>query len=71
MSKKSRDSETVRKLIDLGGKIGSPGLVTIVVILGSIGLMAWLNRIDWALIVLSLVGLCIFLSFEFMTRRVP
>jgi hypothetical protein len=53
----------------LAGKIGSPGLVTIMVILGSVAVMARYDRVEWSLIVLSLVGLSIFLFFEMIVHR--
>lgn len=62
-------SEIARRTMGLFRKISPPGLVTIVVILGSIAILACFNRADWPLVVLPLVGLSIFLLCELIARR--
>jgi hypothetical protein len=59
----------VRQALGLSRKISQPGLVTMVIVLGTVWIMSQHDRIEWTLVAFSLIGLSIFLSFELIARR--
>jgi hypothetical protein len=64
-------SAVMRHVVVLANTVGADGFVTIVVVLGTVIVLAYLNRPEWPLVVLALAGLAVFLLFRVLGRRYP
>jgi hypothetical protein len=62
-------SAVMRNVVVLANAVGTEGFVTIVVVLGSVIVLAYLNKPEWPLVVLALTGLAVFLLFRILGRR--